>query len=129
MSDGMNFAVEMSKMMDEYKLEVMRAAKEAAKEAADVTAKELKKTSPRKKKKGGKYARGWRVKKQELGTLTSYVVYNGTYPGLTHLLERGHVVSNQYGSWGRLRAQPHIAPAAETGIMRFELGIRARLRG
>lgn len=125
----MNFQVELSKILDDYRLEVIRAVDEAAKEGAEVTLKQLKQTSPRRRKRGGKYARGWRMRTQKLGINKSYVVYNGSYPGLTHLLEYGHVVSNQYGSYGRLRGQTHIAPAAEAGIMRFELGVRARLRG
>ena len=126
-----NFVVEVTKALEEYNLEVDRAAEEAAKEAAEVTARELKSTSPKKKsgRGKGKYARGWTYKKQELGTSASYVVYNKSAPGLTHLLEQGHVIRNQSGSWGRVRAIPHIARAAESGIQRFELGIRARLRG
>lgn len=125
-----NFVVEIKDALEEYVEEVDRATREAAKEAAEVTARELNQTSPKKKGKGGgKYARGWTVKKLEQGILTSYIVYNKTSAGLTHLLEHGHVVRNQSGSWGRVRGQKHIAPAADAGIQRFELGIRARLRG
>lgn len=129
-TDVNNFVVELSEMMDDYRLEVMRAVEQAAKEGAEVTQKQLKQTSPRKKKKGGKYARGWRIKKHMLGNVNvTYVVYNGTYPGLTHILENGHVSANQYGGgYGRVRGQKHIAPAADAGIMRFNLGVRARLR-
>ena len=126
-----NFVVEVTKYLEQYNEEVDRATKAAAKEAAEVTVRELKSTSPKRKggKGKGKYARGWTYKKQELGINMSYVVYNKGAPGLTHLLERGHVIRNQSGSWGRIRAIPHIARAAEAGIQRFELGIRARLRG
>lgn len=126
----MNLVVEMRELLDDYVVEVEQAAKEAAKEAAEVTVKTLKQTSPRRKsgKGKGQYASGWKVKKVERGPLVSYVVYNGKNPGLTHLLENGHVSSNQYGTFGRVRAIKHIAPAADAGIQRFELGIRARLR-
>lgn len=124
-----NLVVEVKELLDEYVEEVARATKESAKESAEITAKTLQNTSPKKKGRGGgKYARGWKVKKLEEGTLTSYVVYNGAFPGLTHLLENGHVGANQYGTWGRVRAIPHIGRAADAGIQRFELGIKARLK-
>lgn len=119
--------VQLSRIMQQESLKAHRAAEAAAKEAAELTAKQLKANSPRKAKRGGKYARGWQVKKAVRGTLTGYVVYNGRYPGLTHLLENGHVARNQYGSWGRVRAIKHIAPAADAGIQRFELSFRARM--
>lgn len=124
-----NLVAEITMALEEYCEKVQQACDDAAKEAADLTARQLKATSPKKKGKGGgKYKRGWKVKKGELGNLVSYTVYNGTSPGLTHLLEYGHSARNQYGSFGRARAIPHIGKAAEAGIMRFELGVRARLR-
>ena len=36
-------------------------------------------------------------------------------------------VRDQYGTWGRVRAIKHIAPAADAGIQRFELSFRARM--
>lgn len=125
-----NIAIEIGNLLDEYDLKVMRAVEAAAKEAAEVTARELQRTSPKREsgKGKGRYAKGWRVKRMEVGSLVSYIVYNGSNPGLTHVLEHGHVSRNQYGSWGRVRAIPHIGPAAEAEIQRFELGIRARLR-
>lgn len=126
----LNLVVEVGKLLDEYNEKVERAAKEAARESAELTKRQLVANSPKKKKgKGrGTYARGWKVTKKPDGILTSYVVHNGRSPGLTQLLEYGHVSRNQYGTWGRVRAIKHIAPAAEAGIQRFDLAIRARLR-
>ena len=125
-----NLAAELNLMLQEYAQDVQDAVDEAAKEAADLTARKLKESSPKRAKgRGkGKYARGWKVKKRSDGVLVSYVVYNGTSPGLTHVLENGHVARNQYGTFGRVRAIPHIGPAAEAGIQRFELATKARLR-
>lgn len=123
-----NLVAEVTLALNEYCQEVQKACDEAARESAEVTQTQLIASSPRKKVKGGKYARGWRIKKQELGNLVSFVVYNGSSPGLTHVLEHGHVGRNQYGTFGRVRAIPHIGKAAEAGIQRFELAVRARLR-
>lgn len=130
MASKLNLVAEVNAALTEYVQEVQDAIDEAAKESSEVTARELRATSPKREKgKGkGKYARGWKVKKRQDAHLVSYVVYNGTSPGLTHPLEHGHVSRNQYGSYGRVRAIPHIGPAAEAGIQRFELAVKARLR-
>lgn len=124
-----NLVAEVNAMLEEYVHEVQLAIDDAAKEAAEVTARELKANSPKREKgKGkGRYAKGWKVKKRNEAHLVAYVVYNGSSPGLTHPLEHGHVAKNQYGSYGRVRAIPHIGPAADAGIQRFELAVKARL--
>lgn len=70
----------------------------------------------------GKYASGWTVKgRKSRGKITGFVVYNRTKPGLTMLLEKGHVVRNKAGTYGRTLGIPHIAPAdkwAQGEIMR-----------
>lgn len=130
MASGTNLVAEVSEILDTYKLDVVKATNAAARESAELVVKQLKANSPKRKGKGGgKYRRGWRVTKRQYGTLTSYIVHNGSCPGLTQLLENGHVSKNQYGSYGRVRAIKHIGPAADAGIQRFELSIRARLRG
>lgn len=130
MASGTNLVAEVSEILDTYKLDVVKATNAAARESAELVVKQLKANSPKRKGKGGgKYRRGWRVTKKQYGTLTSYIVHNGSCPGLTQLLENGHVSRNQYGSYGRVRAIKHIGPAADAGIQRFELSIRARLRG
>lgn len=125
-----NLVAEVNAMLNEYVQEVQDAIDDAAKEAAEVTARELRANSPKREKgKGkGRYAKGWKVKMRNEAHLVAYVVYNGSSPGLTHPLEHGHVARNQYGSYGRVRAIPHIGPAADAGIQRFELAVKARLR-
>ena len=118
--------------MTEYVQEVQTAIDEAAKEAAELTVRELKANSPKRttgsRKGRGDYAKGWKMKKRNEAHLVSYVVYNGKAPSLTHVLEHGHISKNQFGSYGRVRAIPHIGPAADAGIQRFELAVKARLR-
>lgn len=122
-----NLVAEVTAALEEYSQKVQDALDDAAKEAAELTQRQLKANSPTGKSKR-KYRTGWRIKKRELGNLVSYVVYNGTKPGLTHTLENGHLARNQYGTFGRVRAIKHIGPAAEAGIQRFELAARARVR-
>lgn len=122
-----NLVAEVTAALEEYSEKVQEAVDAAAKEAAELTQRQLKANSPAGKSKR-KYRQGWRIKKKELGNLVSYVVYNGTKPGLAHTLENGHLARNQYGTFGRVRAIKHIGPAAEAGIQRFELSARARVR-
>lgn len=65
-----------------------------AKKAALSCKRELKQTSPG---KGGPYAQGWTIRKRKTASELVYRVYNRAYPGLTHLLEDGHVSKNQFG--------------------------------
>lgn len=122
-----NLVAEVTAALEDYSEKVQEAVDAAAKEAAELTQRQLKANSPVGKSKR-KYRTGWRIKKKELGNLVSFVVYNGTKPGLTHTLENGHLARNQYGTFGRVRAIKHIGPAAEAGIQRFELSARARVR-
>lgn len=100
--------------------EIENGAGEAAEESAVKAAKKardyLKQNSP--KSKRGKYARSWTSKKLKTRLYTTITIYN-RLPGLTMLLEHGHVKRNQYGEYGRTKPQPHIAPAEDLGIETF----------
>lgn len=95
-------------------MEVVRATNKAEATVAKEAASKLKNTSP---KKTGKYARGWTVKKDK-GTagIETYIVHNKTNYQLTHLLERGHVIRNKKGTYGRTSPQIHIAPVEEWAV-------------
>ena len=93
---------QLNRILNDYSDEG-KDAKEAAREAA----KDLRSSSP---KKTGEYASGWSSKQLDADTA---VVYNRKAPGLTHLLEKGHLIRNKKGTYGRAPAHPHIAPVAE----------------
>lgn len=124
---GKDFASDLTNILNDYTLEVQRAAKDAAKTAAEETVKELKRTSPKGFGKR-KYARGWKSNKLDSGAAgAAYVVHNGKMPGLTSPLEFGHVARNQFGTWGRVNGIKHIETAAQNGIKVFENEIRSTL--
>lgn len=58
------------------------------------------------------YRQGFSYKKQDGG----YIVYNKLKPGLTHLLNNGHMVKNQYGSYGRVNGDNHMGRAEQEAI-------------
>lgn len=104
-------AAQLNHILDEYAEKVDETTDDIMSEVATDTADELKRTSP---SKSGKYAKSWAVKKDK--KTHQYIVHNKKYYRLTHLLEHGHVVKNQFGTYGRAQAQPHIAKAEENGI-------------
>lgn len=57
----------------------------------------------------GPYAKGW-TSMAETGRLSKQgVIYNKKVPGLPHLLERSHIMKNQYSRFGWSVARVHIA--------------------
>ena len=92
-----------NEVMEEIEVEEERIAKEAVQE--------LKSTSP---KRYGKYTKGWKKTKDKNGT----TVHNSVHQ-LTHLLEKGHAKTNG----GRVEGTPHIAPAEETMIDKYEKAV------
>lgn len=58
-----------------------------------------------------KYKKGWTTRTLRLKTGFDGVIYNKTYPGLTHLLNNGHIKANQYGTYGRENGDNHITKA------------------
>lgn len=111
---------QVSDILDTFSFKVQEATEEAAKRAAADTRDKLKRTSPR---RTGAYAKSWRSTKngKSYGTkIDGYVVHNKDHYQITHLLENGHVIRNQYGTYGRVAGIPHIKPAEEAGNKEFE---------
>lgn len=109
-----DLAAEIAKALAEYSEEVVEEVDKAAEETTAETVKFLRETSPKRK---GKYAKSWRKKQLKNGR---WVVYNVKHYRLTHLLERGHTLRNG----GRTKAMPHIAPAEEYAVNKFEERVR-----
>ena len=117
-----SLVVEIGKILDEYVAEVNDTVEAEIDKISKEAVSRLKAASP---KDRGEYARGWSSRK--LADKTS-VVYNRTHPGMTHLLERGHVIANQYGrTGGRAKAQPHIKPVEEWANRELLRRVEAKL--
>lgn len=86
---------------------VQRVTEDLAKEGL----RKVKSASPvsGKSPKRSAYKSGWRKKVETNRLGTSAVIYNEKYPGLVHLLEKGHALRNG----GRTAANPHVAPVQE----------------
>lgn len=89
--------------------EISKGAKECKKEVAQL--------SPKGK---GKYRQGWTVRTKKTKHSIEATVYNKAQPGLTWLLENGHVIRNKYGTQqrrngggSRTTPNPHISTARD----------------
>lgn len=107
-----SIAEQIREIYENYNRELAQEVKRVTEEVAKETANELKANS--RKRPGDKYAKGWKAK-AEGGTVAKgakAVVHNTTAPQLTHLLENGHIIKNQYGQYpGRVNGDGVIAAA------------------
>lgn len=104
---------QIAEILDGYDKEVREAVEKDIEKVASETAKTLRQTSA-KSPRGGEYAKNWSVKKDRR-TKTS-IVYNKKTYRLTHLLENGHVIRNQYGTYGRKEGDGKIKDAEQDAI-------------
>jgi hypothetical protein len=110
-----DFAAEMQRVLAAYADGISQEIEVETKAIAKELVQELKHTSPKRKKHGGKYQKGWSMKQTgKKKGVTKYTVYNKKYQ-LTHLLEHGHA---KIGG-GRVAARVHIAPAEEKYVTKF----------
>lgn len=108
-----DFTVAVSSVLEDYVTDVQEAVAQAVEATGKKALKAVKAKSPvRKGKGGGRYKKGWRMKKARggvFGTQAHVTVYNATDGPLVHLLENGHQKSNG----GRVEGIPHVRPAYE----------------
>lgn len=112
------FADEIAKTLQEYTSEVEEGLEDAKEKAAKNGAKALKSSSP---KRSGRYAKGWRAKKDG----TAWVIHNATRYQIAHLLEKGHAKKGG----GRVGGIAHIAPVEETTIKEYEKEVERVIKG
>lgn len=113
-------------MLHQIPQKVDNVIDEAAAKVSKEAVKTLKATSP-KRPGGGRYAKGWGVKKDGKRT----IIHNKTDYQLTHLLEKGHDVIVNGKKVGHYDGQVHIAPVEKQVIEKMteevEKGINDKL--
>lgn len=109
-------------ILNDYATSINEQVNILAEQIAKDGVKELKNTNVPKARTGD-YKKGWRVDKSVKSNDFAYTIYNAKKPGLTHLLENGHIGKNQYGQWGKVKGFKHIAPVEKNAINNFEKGI------
>lgn len=108
-----DFSLAVSGILEDYEEQVQEAVAQAVEQTGKKALKTVKAKSPaRKRKGGGRYKKGWRMKKVRSGvfkTQSAVTIYNATDGPLVHLLEKGH----QKATGGRVEGIPHVQPAYE----------------
>lgn len=101
-----------SETIHDYTQEVKEAIDDSVLQTAEEVRDMVKEKAPVQK---GKYQKSIAIKREKeiLGNKQRIVYAKAPHYRLTHLLEKGHVVRNQYGTYGRTRAFPHWAPAED----------------
>lgn len=113
-----DFLSAISDWMEEHAYEIDVGVAEAAGEAGQKAAEQLKAKSAQ---RTGKYAKGWVAEIDASETGIEVVVHNKRMPQLTHLLEKGHAIANQYGKYGgRVEGDGVIAEVADSVGSDFE---------
>ena len=116
-------SAEINKILTEYGEQVQQDVDEAAKKVTKAGVKAVKGNASSTFGGSGKYVSGWTFK-FEKGRLSSQgTIYNGTVPGLPHLLEHGHALRNG----GRASGRPHIAPVEQKIIEDFTREVEKRI--
>ena len=111
-----DFAIAIQEIIEDTNDTVKEILRDTSLDSAEYTCQQVKANSMQFKSRRHPYANGWTVSAVRGG----YVVHNKRHYRLTHLLEHGHAVSNQFGATGhRAGAHPHIAPAEAAGVRKF----------
>lgn len=103
----------------------IKSVPEAVETVASQTASTLENEAKSKGIGGRKYVNSFKVQTEVKNSfITSLRVYSTQYQ-LTHLLENGHAIRNQYGSYsGTTRAFPHWATAEAEAANNLENAIK-----
>lgn len=108
--------VQLEKVLDEYVKELDDETQVIMYSVAKEAKEKLIANSP-KSAGGGEYSRGWAIYNNFRSK--TYTIYNRTKASLTWLLENGHLIRNQYGTWerknggGPVPGKPHIKPVEQ----------------
>lgn len=110
--------IEIAQALKDYTDEV----KKAIEDEIEATSKEIREDVERfAPKKTGKYSEGFAIKKVSSMGETKRIIYNKAKPGLTHLLEVGHMKSNKKG---KVDGRPHLRPAYDKHVPKMEKRIQ-----
>lgn len=103
-------ASEIMNILQEYKAGVDVITEDSVRDATNAARARVRELSPHQNGKKT-YSRNWRTKFINDGQTHIGIVYQGKWPGFTHLLEYGHAKVGDRGE--RTEAKAHIAPAQE----------------
>lgn len=113
-----NSILDINDILAGYGDEIQKLIQDEAEKISKEGVKVLKATSPKNKKNTanrGKYAKGWRVKKEYKRGEVHCIIHNATDYQLTHLLENSHMKRNG----GKTTPIIHIKPVEEKCVSEY----------
>ena len=110
-------AAAIGEILEAYPKEVQEQINASGDEIAKEAVKQLKADSPKRKTKGGAYAKSWTYKTEPSGNMGAkkYIIHNAKHYRIAHLLEKGHAKRGG----GRVEARVHIKPIEDMVIKEF----------
>ena len=129
---SMNDAIEkiLAEYADDVQNNVAAIAEEMGKKGVTALRKKTREVIPvdASRKTTGDYAKGWKVDVNRGRLGTTVTIYNEKKPGLTHLLEHGHVTRNgTKRTYPDTPAHEHIKPVADELVSTFQKKVVDRL--
>ena len=118
--DGDVFAATVEEILKKDVKSVEQHIPAAVRDACKVGVKEVKGNAP---KHTGKYAAGFTYKAMNKSMEAYGEIGNKDYPGLVHLLEKGHATIGG----NRVPGHEHVAPAAQVAFTEFEKRINEEI--
>ncbi len=117
-----NFEKAVMDILQDYSVDVAKAAEEAITEVTKEATKKLRKSGPQ---RTGKYSKGWTSRIEKTAASIDAVIYGktGTYQ-LAHLLEHGHA---RRGGGRKVDGIEHIKPVEDWAISEVEKRIREKV--
>lgn len=121
---------EISKVLNDYADDVEKNIKKIQAKVANKGAAALRNKSKDTFDGTGTYAKGWTTTVKKAGKhYSSNIIYNKKQPGLTHLLEHGHVLKAGGRTLGYVKGREHIAPVEEELNTQYYNQVISELKG
>lgn len=114
-------------MLKDYGDKATKAINLAVEDEAKDVRKEIRQNAGSAGIGGKRYKGGWQIKKTMRTMGVQCTVFNGSTPGLVHLLEKGHRVVVKGKQYGTAKAYEHVAPSTENLDKDLEEKIRQKL--
>lgn len=114
-------AAAIARAVQDYTEDVTAGIEKTVGEVAELVRTDTEAMSP---KRTGRYARGWKVSKQDKPGVARRIIWNKKHYRLVHLLEKGHAVRGG----GRVPGRPHLRPAFERHVNQLQDDIRRVIR-
>lgn len=121
---------EINATFNQYSEEVIEAVDEATWESANKAKNQVINEIENVGIKSKKYKKAISAQTQKvgrIGTKTGIVYVKAPHYRLSHLLEKGHVIKNQYGTYHRTKARPHWEPVQKKIETEYPNAVKEKL--